>query len=311
MTFPRTLAFALTATAVSLSLLVVAARPASETSAAATIDAEEQAFADLINAYRAQNGKGALQINFDIQEAAEWMSNDMGVNNYFSHTDSLGQSPWTRMCNFGYCYQTSKGENIAAGYSSAQSVFNAWKNSPGHNSNMLNGNFKVMGIGRVVVAGSYYGTYWTNDFGGYNPSGTSATPSPPPAPTSTPAPTASPTPVPTPSAAPTATPSPSPSPGCFADTDCDGWSNVTESFLGTNMTAPCPATATAGDEWPQAWPPDFNDDRTIDLTDVLAYKPYVGTGTYTARHDLNMTGAVDILDLLQLKGYFGDTCTTR
>ena len=303
MSFSRTLAIALSAVALSVSVLVLSAGRAPETSAAATIDSEEQAFVGLINDYRAQNGKGALQINFSIQEAAEWMSNDMGVNNYFSHTDSLGQSPWTRMCNFGYCYQTSKGENIAAGYSSAQSVFNAWKNSPGHNSNMLNGNFKVMGIGRVVVPGSYYGTYWTNDFGGYDPSGT---PSPPPAPTNTPAPTASPTAVPTPTPAPT----PSPAPGCFADADCDNWSNAAESFLGTNMNAACPATEAASDEWPQAWPPDLNDDRSVNLTDVLTYKPFVGSGSYSARHDLNMSGTLDILDLLRLKDNFGDSCSS-
>ena len=38
---------------------------------------------------------------------------------YFSHTDSLGRDPWTRMCYFGYCYNTWKGENIAAGYVTA------------------------------------------------------------------------------------------------------------------------------------------------------------------------------------------------
>jgi uncharacterized protein YkwD len=303
MNLPRTLALTACTVAVTVFGLVIAAGP-DRSSAAVTVDSYEQEFADLINAYRAQNGKGPLLIDPSIQAAAEWMSNDMGVNNRFSHTDSLGQSPWTRMCNFGYCYQTSKGENIAAGYSSAQSVFNAWKGSSGHNANMLTGSFKVMGIGRVVVSGSYYGTYWTNDFGGYIPAGTTATPSPPPAPTNTPSATA----TPSPSPAPTASPTPSPSPGCSGDADCDGWTNSSELFLETDRFDACADSTAANDESFDAWPPDFDDNRNVDLTDVLALKPYINV-QYSARHDLDTNGALDILDVLQLKNYFGDSCT--
>ena len=154
-------------------------------SADTSLDAEELAFVTLLNQYRVQNGRAPLLIEPGLQGAAEWMDNDMGVNHYFSHTDSLGQSPWTRMCNFGYCYNTSKGENIAAGYTTGASVFEGWRNSPGHNSNMLNANFRVMGLARLYVSGSTYGYYWTNDFGGYVTAGSY----PPEGPTNTPAPT--------------------------------------------------------------------------------------------------------------------------
>jgi uncharacterized protein YkwD len=97
-----------------------------------------------------------------------------------SHTDSLGRDAWTRICDFEYCYDTWVGENIAAGYSTAIDVFTAWKNSPDHNSNMLSSNYVAMGISRVYIAGSPYGWYWTNDFGGVQsnasaPSGSSST----------------------------------------------------------------------------------------------------------------------------------------
>jgi|FLYL01.1.fsa_nt_gi uncharacterized protein YkwD len=78
------------------------------------IDSEEQLFLDLLNSYRAQNGRVALQLDAKLNNAADWMSNDMGVNRYFSHTDSLGRDPFVRMCDFGYCYNTWKGENLAA-----------------------------------------------------------------------------------------------------------------------------------------------------------------------------------------------------
>jgi hypothetical protein len=71
------------------------------------------------------------------------------------------------MADCGYGYNTSKGENIAAGYSTAEAVFTGWKNSPGHDANMLNTNFTVIGIGLEYVQGSPYGNYWTTDFGGY------------------------------------------------------------------------------------------------------------------------------------------------
>jgi uncharacterized protein YkwD len=165
--------------------VALAAGPTEETRAVPVIDPQEQQFHDLLNGYRTQNGLVPVLFDYDIQEAAEWMSNDMGVNNYFSHTDLQGRTPWDRMCYFGYCYNTYKGENIAAGYSNATAVFNAWKASSGHNANMLGVNFRVHGIGYVFVQGSTYGHYWTDDFGGYIVP--SSTP-PPPAPTNTPTP---------------------------------------------------------------------------------------------------------------------------
>ncbi len=179
--------------------------------ASVQLDPEEQAFMVLLNDYRGQNGLGPISIDSSIQAASEWMSTDMGEQDYFSHIDSLGRSPWDRMCDSGYCYNTWKGENVAAGYVTAEAAFNAWQDSPGHNSNMLGENYLVMGIALVYTPGSTYGYYWTNDFGGYQ-----AEPSPPPAPTNTPSPT--------PSPAPTATPSPTemPSPAfARADVNCD------------------------------------------------------------------------------------------
>ena len=54
-----------------------------------SLDGEELAFLSLINGYRAENGLGALTISTNLNRAAHWMSNDLGTNNYFSHTDSL------------------------------------------------------------------------------------------------------------------------------------------------------------------------------------------------------------------------------
>src|SRR5881409_1274494 len=102
-----------TAVVAALALALVAVTLAvggSGAGATSTLDPEEQAFFGLINDYRAQNGLGPLSIDPSLQDAAEWMSADLGANNYFSHTDSLGRGAFVRMCSFGYCYSTSKGE---------------------------------------------------------------------------------------------------------------------------------------------------------------------------------------------------------
>jgi len=96
--------------------------------------------------------------------AADWLSRDMAEKGYFSHIDSLGRDPGVRLAAFGY--HDGWGENIAAGYQTANAVFAAWKASPGHNEGMLNGGFRTIGIGRVYLPGSHFGWYWTTDFGG-------------------------------------------------------------------------------------------------------------------------------------------------
>jgi uncharacterized protein YkwD len=190
---------------------------------AAALDAQEQAFLTLINNYRAANGLGALSTNAQLEAAADWMSNDMAAKNYFSHTDSLGRDPFQRMAAFGYDYNTWKGENLAAGSETAQAAFDLWKNSPGHDANMLNANFTVIGIARAYGANSSYGWYWTTNFGGQGGSPPPAPPPPappPPAPEpepeppppAPPPPAPEPTPVPTPTPEPTPVPTPSPTP---------------------------------------------------------------------------------------------------
>jgi len=132
-----------------------------------TLDTEEQMMQKLINDYRAQNGLNPLRVSVALTRAADWMSADMAVRNYFNHTDSQGRDPFVRMTAFGYNYGGYRGENIAAGYGDAARTFNLWRNSPGHNAAMLNANFNVIGISRFYNQSSMYKWYWTTDFGGF------------------------------------------------------------------------------------------------------------------------------------------------
>jgi hypothetical protein len=120
------------------------------------------------------------------------------------------------MADSGYTYNAWKGENLAAGSDTPQLTFQLWRDSPGHNANMLNPDFVVVGLAKAYGSDSSYGWYWAAEFGGYDEAG-SPPPSPPeptltpePPPPSPPTPTQTPEPSPTSPPEPTQTPEPSP-----------------------------------------------------------------------------------------------------
>ena len=55
-------------------------------------------------------------------------------------------------------------ENIAYGQTSAQEVFNAWMNSPGHRDNIMNPGYRTFGAALYYTDGGYY-YYWVQEFG--------------------------------------------------------------------------------------------------------------------------------------------------
>ncbi|MEX2246582.1 MAG: CAP domain-containing protein [Dehalococcoidia bacterium] len=171
---PRGLVRALSILIVALALAVVAGVPSPRAASAAgdctvdaRLDSEEEAFLGLINAHRQENGRAQLVVSYSLSKASQWKSTDLATNNYFAH-DDLTRSWVQRIRDCGYGFNTSLGENIAAGGATAQQAFNQWKNSSGHNQNMLSTSYTAVGIGRYFVPGSTYGWYWTTDFGGFN-----------------------------------------------------------------------------------------------------------------------------------------------
>jgi uncharacterized protein YkwD len=140
-------------------------------SEAECLSTQEAAFLQLINTYRQQNGVPALTVSRKLNVASYRHSADMAQRDYFAHDTRLplppGQSGAAftdRMHAAGYTSYSAAGENIAAGHSTAQAAFNAWKNSAGHNANMLNASFTQIGIGLAYDVDSTYGYYWTTDF---------------------------------------------------------------------------------------------------------------------------------------------------
>ncbi len=128
------------------------------------IDAEEQQLLVLINQYRAQHGRGPLSFSPDVTRAAAWFSRNMADTNTFpaDHRDTLGRDVGTRLTECDVRW-SRYAENIAAGPPDAQSIFNLWKDSPSHNTNMLDPNVTLAGIARAYGPNTQYGWYWTLD----------------------------------------------------------------------------------------------------------------------------------------------------
>jgi uncharacterized protein YkwD len=122
-------------------------------------------FVKLLNAFRAENGKNPVTLNSRLDSAAQRHCQDMVTHNFFSHKGTDGTWVHDRVEDAGYASDEEEwgsGENVAMGFATAQAVFTGWKNSPGHRANMLDGNFKEIGLSRLVRGTTYY---WVNVFG--------------------------------------------------------------------------------------------------------------------------------------------------
>lgn len=115
----------------------------------------------LVNEERANYNAPPLKWNDTLAELAENHCKDMISRNFFSHDTPDGKTPFDRMKDIGISYVMA-GENIAAGQTSPKSVMESWMNSPGHRKNILNPDFKYIGIG--IAKGGSYGIYWTQEF---------------------------------------------------------------------------------------------------------------------------------------------------
>jgi uncharacterized protein YkwD len=162
------------------SLLVLHVAPA------AAMPLDESGFAlrvlELTNAERQKNGLAPLAMNAQLNDAAQGYSQVLASSGCFEHTCGPVPDFADRAKQAGYTGWNALGENIAAGYPSAEAVVAGWMNSPGHRANILSPKFTEMGIGLVSGSGKF-GTYWAQEFGARPGAVLSFAPLPEPAPT--------------------------------------------------------------------------------------------------------------------------------
>lgn len=119
----------------------------------------ENTYTDLINEvyeitnnYRSLVGVSSLTLDSSLVEAASIRAKELSDS--FSHTRPNGSSCFTVLSELGISYGTA-GENIAAGYSSSQSVMEGWRFSSGHYQNIISSKFKKIGIGVNIINNQY------------------------------------------------------------------------------------------------------------------------------------------------------------
>ena len=135
---------------------------------------DEKRTLDLHNQTRAANGLPVLCVHPALTNAARSHSQEMLDKGYFAHNSFNGETVKARLERFGYTFSGYSfwkyGENIYWGSGTSASPDSAhkwWMNSTGHKANILNRDFREVGIG--VRTGTYKGNagakMYTVDFG--------------------------------------------------------------------------------------------------------------------------------------------------
>ncbi|MFD1706621.1 CAP-associated domain-containing protein [Siminovitchia sediminis] len=116
---------------------------------------------DLVNASRVHHGLHPLSWDDRVKVTAREHSADMAENQYFSHDNLKGQSPFDRLEEDQIWYRAA-GENIAMGQVSSIFAHEGLMNSIGHRKNILSPDFHSLGTG--VAFDSQSRPYYTEKF---------------------------------------------------------------------------------------------------------------------------------------------------
>lgn len=111
---------------------------------------------ELTNKYRSENGNlPALKENKKLDASAEKKLQDMFTNQYFEHIspNKIGVADLSESTGYHYILI---GENLAMGnFKDDETLVNAWIESKGHRENIVNKNYKDIGV--AVGKGVYEG----------------------------------------------------------------------------------------------------------------------------------------------------------
>ncbi len=131
------------------------------TVANSTIDVQsEEEMLRFINKERTANDIPPVTMNANLRKLARDYSRRMLEKGYFSHNDDEGKSPFDRMDDYKIDREYA-GENLAFA-PSVELAMQGLMNSPGHRANILNPNYKQIGIG--VMDAGVYGKMFTQEF---------------------------------------------------------------------------------------------------------------------------------------------------
>ena len=162
-----------------IAALVAVATPAALSASSATrvsVASLESGLLQDLNAVRADHGLAALRSNAKLAAAAEQHSREMAADGYFDHNSADGTSFSARIAKWypiGGYRSWVVGENLlwSSPTVDPSRALGMWMRSPGHRANILNANWREIGIGAVysTSAGGAFThlpvTIITTDFG--------------------------------------------------------------------------------------------------------------------------------------------------
>ena len=121
-----------------------------------------------INLQRAINGVGRLTPNRRLSAAAQKHAGQMARRDFVDHQSPDGRSLQDRIATAGYSWRVIA-ENLSAGQPSPESTVQSWMTSPAHRNNMLNPDYREVGVGYSVPSKEgkrqRYRNYWVVVFG--------------------------------------------------------------------------------------------------------------------------------------------------
>lgn len=135
-----------------------------------SLNAYEMRTFELHNQTRESNNLATFCVSEILTQAARSHSQEMIDQGYFSHNSYNGESYSARLESFGYSSYEKVGENIAWGsgsLASPENIFQGWMESSGHRENILDPDYREVGIGTATGECEGYSdcTMYTADFG--------------------------------------------------------------------------------------------------------------------------------------------------
>lgn len=131
-----------------------------KTTAVSVDETSERTMVLMLSRERTKRGLTPLVVDEKLRELARAYSKDMFARGYFSHYTPEGTSPFDRMAASDIVFEYA-GENLALA-PNTELAMQGLMQSPGHRANMLNENFRKVGIG--VMDGGIYGKMFTQEF---------------------------------------------------------------------------------------------------------------------------------------------------
>jgi hypothetical protein len=111
--------------------------------------------ADEITRYRRAHGLSAVKTDPQLTAIAERQAKAMAASGIMDHSVAGSFSSRISGVRTGVA-----AENIAAGTRTWADTFRMWKNSPGHNANLLQSKADVVGVAVARNESTRYKTYW-------------------------------------------------------------------------------------------------------------------------------------------------------